>query len=285
MRSLRRILFFVLSIVYLTACQKELNEPIDTPNSGNNGGNNTGGSNNNTTCNNAVMKLKRWQSLFDDSTYVAATWNADGSIQSIKYNEPFSEYRTATYVYQNGRITQAILYDNIMNQPYDTALFHYNAAGLVDSMYLKNDNWFDVSLGYTNGKLTKYTRYANGGVMLYWDIQTDLKGNVTKAIEWWNDTGGFTKQSVYSHTRDDRKNPFKDLAPFMFYLADDYSIFRLWGPNNYTDDRYQDFTGTGTDVVTGFKFKYNNNCYPNTSQQTLMGQTFFTDDDFQYTYY
>src|SRR6185369_6948621 len=272
------------SLVYLTSCQKELADASSGGNSGGGGG--TGGSGNyNSSCNNTLMKIKRWQALFDDSDYIAATWNGDGTIQTIKYNVPLSEYRTATYVYQNNRVAQAILYDNMNNHPYDTAIFHYNDAGLVDSMYLKNDNWFDISLGYSNGKINKYTRYANGGVMFYWDIETDAKGNISKATEWWNDPSGFIKQSVETYTRDDRKNPFKDLAAYMFYLNDDYEIFRAWGPNNYTDERYQDFTGTGVDLTTGFKFKYNSNCYPNTSQNTIMGQTIFPDDDFQFTYY
>jgi len=287
MRSLIRILFFILPLVYLTACQKELNENLNSNNNGggNNNGGTGGGSTYNTSCNNSVMKLKRWQALFDDSDYIAATWTANGSIQSIKCNVPLSEYRTATYVYQNNRITQAILYDNMSDKIYDTALFHYNADGLVDSMYLKNDHYFDMSLGYTNGKLTKYTRYADGHVMLYWDIQTDAKGNISKATEWWSGSGGFTKETMETYTRDDRKNPFKDLAPYMLYLNEPYQIFRAWGPNNYTDERYQELTGTGVELTTGYKFKYNNNCYPNTSQQTIMGQTLFPDDDFQFTYY
>ena len=71
----------------------------------------------------------------------------------------------------------------------------------------------------------------------------------------------------------------------MMYLDDDYNIFWYWGPNNYTDQRFQDFSGTGIDLTSGFKFKYNNNCYPASSQNTIMGQVLFTDDDFTFTYY
>jgi hypothetical protein len=286
MRSLNPVLFLVLSFIYFTSCQKEISDATiggSTGSGGTGGGGNN--NNNNTSCNNTVMKLKRWQALFDDSDYIAATWNGSGGIQTIKYSVPLSEYRTATYVYQNNRITQAILYDHMYNQLYDTALFHYNSAGLVDSMYLKNDNGFDISLRYTNGDLTKLTRYSGAAVMYYWDVQTDAKGNIVKATEWWKDTGGFTKESVYTYTRDDRKNPFKDLAPFMFYLNDEYEIFWLWGPNNFTDQRYQDFSGTGLDVLAGHKYKYNENCYPASSQQTVSGQVFFPDDDFRFTYY
>ena len=286
MRPFRLILFAILSLSYLSSCQKEL--PDD--NSGSTGGGGTGGGtggggNYNSSCNNTIMKIKRLQALFDDSNYIAATWNTDGTIKNIKLNVPLSEYRTATYVYQNNRITQAMLYDNMNNQQDDTVIFHYNTAGLVDSMYLKNDDWFDISLGYSNGKVNKYTRYASGSIMFYWDIITDAKGNITQAVEWWNGTSGFSKESTYTFTRDDRKNPFKDLAPYMFYLNDDYEIFRFWGPNNYIDQRYQDHTGTGTDLTTGLKYKYNSNCYSNTAQQTIFGQTLFPDDDFQYTYY
>jgi hypothetical protein len=71
----------------------------------------------------------------------------------------------------------------------------------------------------------------------------------------------------------------------MLYLDDEYKIFRDWGTNNYTEQRFQDLTGTGVDILTGLKFKYNDNCYPATTQQTLGGQVFFTDDDFLFTYY
>jgi hypothetical protein len=116
-------------------------------------------------------------------------------------------------------------------------------------------------------------------------VETDVKGNIVKATEWWEDNNTFKKESVYTYTRDDRKNPFKDIAPYMFYLNEEYEIFHAWGPNNYTAQRYQDFSGTGLDVLTGYKFKYNDNCYPATSQMTLSGQVVFTDDDFSFTYY
>lgn len=287
MRTLPLIVIGFVSLVYFSSCQKEVPDDLSVTGNGGSGGTSggTGGATYNASCNNTVMKIKRWQALFDTAHYIAATWNGDGTVQTIKYNVPLSEYRTATYLYQNNRVTGAALYENLSNQRGDTALFHYNAAGLVDSMYLKNSYWFDMSIRYTNGKITKFIRYADGQVLYYWDVETDAKGNVTKAVEWNGGSSGFTKESTYTYTRDDRKNPFSDLAPYMFYLNDEYEIFRLWGPNNYTDQRYQDHTGTGIDLTTGFKFKYNSNCYPATSQQTIMGATLFTDDDFQFTYY
>jgi hypothetical protein len=220
--------------------------------------------------------------LSDDSSYVDATWNADGTIQSIKYNMTFSTYRTATYVYQNGRIVQAILYDNLNKKHFDTALFHYNAAGLVDSVYLKNENWNDAAFRYINGKLSKCTRYSGGRVYSYWDFETDAKGNVTKASEWWYFVGGLSNVSVETYSRDDRKNPFKDLAPFLFYLDRLDGVFRLWGPNNYNGGRHQLQNG---EFINKLTFSYNSNCYPGNSHQTMSGEQVYTDQEFQYSYY
>ena len=237
-------------------------------------------------CNNTVMKLKKWQATFDADHYIETAWNGDGTIQSIKVNVPLSEYRTAKFIYANGRIKEAVLYESGTNTVYDTAVYRYNAAGKVDSMYLKNDDWFDISLKYnSSNKLIKYTRYASGDVMFYWNIVTDANDNVTKAEEFWNNGTSFDKETTYTFTRDTKKNPLSGLAPYMMYLDDDYQSFWYWGPNNYTDQRYQDHTGTGIDLTTGYKFKYNTSCYPISSQNTIMGQTLFTDDDFLYTYY
>ena len=275
-RTLPALLAF--SLFYLSSCKKEAgsNDP-----DGNNGGNN----NNNASCNNTVMKLKKWQALFNPDHYNELEWNSNGSIKMIKMNVPLSEYRSATYLYENDRIKEAVLRTSYNNEIYDTVIFHYNGAGKVDSMYLKNDNYFNIKLTYTGGKITKYTRYANTVPMIYWDIETDAKDNITKAVEWWDLGSGFEKQSTMTFTRDDRKNPFAGLAPYMFYLDDDYNIFWYWGPNNYTNQNYLDHTGSGINLNTGFKFKYNDNCYPATSQNTIEGSILFTDDDFQFTYY
>jgi hypothetical protein len=231
------------------------------------------------------MKLKKWQATFDANHYIECSWNNDGTIQSIKMNTPLSEYRKAVYIYASGKIKEAVLYDNNTDQIVDTVVYHYNTDGKVDSMYRKHDNWFDIKLSYTNGKISKYTRIAGGGVMFYWTITTDSKGNITGAEEYWNDNGTFTKESTYTWTRDDRKNPFANIAEYMMYLDDDYNIFWYYGPNNYKDQRYVDHTGSGIDLTTGFKFVYNNNCYPASSQNTIMGQVLFPDPDFTFTYY
>lgn len=288
MKLLARItLLLVPTLIFLSSCQKEGSFEDPNGGSGGNGGGNGGGTNNG-PCNNTVMKIKKRQATFDANHFVEATWNTDGTIHSINLNESFTEYRTATFVYANGKIKEAILTDNRNNnQVYDTAVFRYNAAGKVDSMYLKNDDWFDIKLDYNNGKLVKYSRYASGGVLFYWTIVTDANDNIVKAEEYYDDGsgGGFKKESTYTYTRDDRKDPFAGLAPYMMYLDDDYGIFRFWGANNYIDQRYVDHTGSGIDLTTGNKFKYNNNCYPASSQNTILGQVLFTDDDFTFTYY
>ena len=280
-------LALLLPVVFiLFSCQKEITDDPGGTTGGSGGGGNTGGGSATPNCNNTVMKLKKWQATFDADHYIETAWNGDGTIQSIKVNVPLSEYRTAKFIYANGRIKEAVIYESGTNTVYDTAVYRYNAAGKVDSMYLKNDDWFDISLKYnSSNKLIKYTRYASGDVMFYWNIVTDANDNVTRAEEFWNNGTSFDKETTYTFTRDTKKNPLAGLAPYMMYLDDDYQSFWYWGPNNYTDQRYQDHTGTGTDLTTGYKFKYNTSCYPISSQNTIMGQTLFTDDDFLYTYY
>lgn len=273
MRALSKTIKFLIPVILiLVSCTKGPRDVID-------GGGGTG------NCNTTVMKLKKWQATFDANHYIEAAWNTDGTIQSLKVNVPLSEYLTARYNYANGKIKEAILYDNASNTIFDTVVYHYDANGKVDSMYRKSDNWFDIKLTYSGGKLVKYTRYAAGAIMFYWNIITDANDNVIKAEEYWNNGGTFSKETTYTYTRDDKKNPLAGLAPYMMYLDDDYQGFWYWGPNNYTDQRYQDHTGTGIDLTTGYKFKYNGNCYPASSQNTIMGQPLFPDDDFVFTYY
>ncbi len=95
----------------------------------------------------------------------------------------------------------------------------------------------------------------------------------------------YTKESTLTFTRDDRKNPLESFAPYLFYLDDEYQVFWYWGPNNFTDQRFVDHTGSGIDLTTGYKFKYNANCYPSSSQNTIFIAALFADDDFTYTYY
>jgi len=277
------VLYLIPVAIILISCQKEVS-PDTLPNTGGGG---TGGSGGQTgSCNNTVMKLKKWQATYDPNHYIETAWNSDGTIQSIKVNVPLSEYMTAKFIYAGGRIKEAVLLDNATSAVYDTAVYHYNSAGKVDSMYLKNDDYFDISLTYnSSNKLVKYTRYASGGVMFYWTIVTDANDNIIKAEEYWHNGTSFDKESTFTFTRDTKKNPLAGLSPYMMYLNDDYESFWYWGANNYTDQRYQDHTGSGIDLTTGFKFKYNASCYPISAQNTIMGQTVFTDDDFVFTYY
>jgi hypothetical protein len=237
-------------------------------------------------CNNTVMRLKKWMATFDDDHYIEATWNSDGTINTLKVNVPLSDYSTAKYVYAGGKIKEAVLYDNYSSTAYDTVVYRYNAEGKVDSLHRKVSGGFGIRLTYTNGKLTKCTRYdAPGSIMYYYDVVTDVHGNIISAIEYWENGASFEKQSTFTYKRDTRKNPLADLAPYMIYLNDEYEAFWYWGPNNFTDQRYQDHTGTGTDITSGHKYKYNENCYPLSSQNTLMGQPVFDEDDFTFTYY
>lgn len=265
---MKRLLYLYVLFIFCS-CQKE--------------GSNENGAGD---CNNTVMKLKKWQATFDADHYIEASWNTDGTIQSLKVNVPLSDYRTARYIYANGRIKEAVLYENGTNSIIDTAVYRYNAEGKVDSMYLKGDDYFGIRLTYSNGKITRYTRYDGpNSIMFYWTIAADAQDNIIKAEEYWNNGTTFEKQTTYTFTRDTKKNPLSGLAPYMMYLDDDYQSFWYWGPNNFTDQRYQDHTGSGTDLTTGHKFRYNENCYPASTQNTIMGQVLLQDNDFTYTYY
>jgi len=282
---LKFLLYFIPIIVILNSCQKEVSSEPGTNNGGGNGGG-TGGGGSTGNCNNTVMRLKKWQATADANNYIEMTWNTDGTIQSVKINVPLSDYRTAKFNYASGRIKEAVLYDNATNAVIDTVIYHYNAAGKVDSMYLKHDNYFDIALTYSNNKLVKYTRYeSNRDVMYYYTVVTDANDNVIKAEEYWNNGSSYSKETIFNFTRDTKKNPLAGLAPYLMYLDDEYQAFWYWGPNNYTDERYQDLTGSGIDLTTGYKFVYNANCYPSSSRVTIMGQPVFTDDDYTFTYY
>jgi hypothetical protein len=79
----------------------------------------------------------------------------------------------------------------------------------VDSMYLKNEDWFDISLRYnSSNQLVKYTRYGSGVILIYWTIVTDDNDNVVKAEDYWNNGAlGYSKETNYTFTRDAKKNP------------------------------------------------------------------------------
>jgi hypothetical protein len=281
---MRKYLLLLTLTVLVFSCAKESSLETGNPPPGTGGGGGTGGGTG--TCNNTVMKLKKMQALFQASDSISMSWTAGGAVDKIVMNLQLSDYLTAKYIYQNNRIQEAVLLDqNNNNAIVDTVVFRYNVAGKVDSMYRKGGG-FDRSLKYdAAGKLVKITRHDNGGIMYYWTIVTDTKGNITKAEEWWDDgAGGFEKLSSYTYTRDAKKNPFDGLAVYMLDLDDEYAIFRLWGANNNVDQTYTD-PSLGLSLVTGMKFKYNANCYPATSQNTISGQALFPDDDWQFLYY
>jgi hypothetical protein len=231
------------------------------------------------------MKFKRLQSLGDPEDYLEAEWNTDGTLKKIKMNLPLSELRNATYIYDNSRIKEAVIRENYSGDIVDTAVIHYDGNGQVDSMYLKHDDSYNIKLTYTSKLLTRVTRFVNTRPGIYWDVETDGKGNVTKAVEWLDQGSGFEKQSTFIFTRDDRKNPLASLAPYMIYLDDAQNIFWYWGPNNYIDQNYQDHTGSGISLITGNKFSYNDNCYPANSETTINGVALLNEPNFEYSYY
>jgi len=271
------------TVLVLASCQKETS--TENGNGGAPGGGSGGGTNG--SCNSTVMRLNKMQSTSEPNDYIQATWNSDGTIHSLRLQQLLIDQVTATYIYSNGKITEAVMTNNDDGSLIDTAEFRYNAQGKVDSVWRKHDVGFGVKLTYSNGKLIKYTRYGDtpSDIMEYWDIVTDANDNIVKAEEFWNETTGFTKQTTYTYTRDDRKNPLAGYAPYLLHIITIEPIFWYWGPNNYTNQRYIDYTGTGTDLTTGYKYKYNNNCYPGSSQFTIQGQVVFTDDDYTYTYF
>ena len=280
--KLVRSLLVLTCVIALASCQKEISFDNANPD-GSNGGN-TGGNNNNPGCNDISMKLKRYQSLVEHENYIELSWNSDGTLQRMTYKDVVSLHRTATYTYENGKISEAAFRTHD-DQVYDTAVYHYNADNKVDSIYLKNDDRYNIALSYQEGKLRRFTYYSGTTITSYFDITTDAKDNIVAYTEYWAEPSGFAKQSSSSLVRDDRKNPFTGLAPYMFHFDDDYIIFRYWGPNNHTDVIWHDYGGSGMDMIVGQKYKYNENCYPVSNQTTLMGQVLFTDDDYSYTYY
>lgn len=277
------LLLTAIVSMLIFSCSKERSlETGITPPPGGGGGGTGGGSG----CNNVVMKLTKLQALFDVNQFITVGWTPGGAVDNVKMNMQFSDYLTAKYIYENSKIKEAVLIDHINgNAILDTAVFRHNAAGKLDSMYRKGGG-FDLSLKYdASGKLVKLIRHDNGGMMYYYDITTDAGGNITKAVEYWNSGGNFIKQSTFLYTRDNKKNPFETMAPYMLYLDDEYAIFRHWGPNNYIDQTYEDHTTPGLVMVTGEKNRYNANCYPTKGQNTIMGAVLFpNDDDWEYFY-
>jgi hypothetical protein len=273
-KSIIILAFFVVSIVFIS-CRKDNSTFVSDKM-------------NDSDCDNTVMQIKKMQSTTDSNEYVQAEWNTDGTVKMINMNLAFSENKTVHYVYENGRVTEAILNNNINAPEPDTVVYHYNTDGKVDSMYLKvgkDDYNSSIKLTYTDGKLTKLTGYMGIAVDYYWDIETDENHNVTKAIEYSKDGSSFIKENTYTYTRDEKKNPLKDVAVYMLYLDEAYNIFQYWGNNNYTDQKYEAHTGIPVDMTTGAKFKYNEHCYPVSYMNTVFGMVVLNEDSFIYTYY
>lgn len=281
------LLFASVLCLAIFSCSKETS--LETGNNptqpGGGGGGGTGGGTG-ACVNSVVMKLTRLQSLFDANQYIRMSWNSSSAVDSVVMNLQLSEYLTAKYIYENSRIKEAVLLDH--NNGYailDTVVFRHNAAGKMDSMYRKGGG-FDRSFKYdATGKLTRITRHDNGGVMYYYDITMDSRGNITKAVEFWNNGTAFEKQSTFLYSRDEKRNPFASIAPYMLELDDEYAIFRHWGSNNYVEQTYEDHTTPGLIMITGEKNLYNTNCYPTKSQNTIMGAVLFPNDyDWEYFY-
>lgn len=242
----------------------------------------------NSDCDTTVKRIKKIQSTTSESDFLEAEWNTDGTVKKINMNLIFSENRRADYVYENGRIIQVILNNNINDPETDTAVFHYNTEGNVDSIYLKvgkDDYNSNIKLTYTEGKLKKLVGYMGTEIYYYYDIETDANQNITKATEYQKDGASFVKENTYTFTYDSKKNPLKKLGVYMLYLDDADNIFQLWGSNNYIDQRYEGHTGIPVDVTTGNKYKYNDHCYPVSYMQTVMGMVILNEDAYTYTYY
>lgn len=268
------LIFLSLSIV---ACRKDNSSFVsEVPGSSN--------------CNSVEMKLKKIQATSDERFYLSAEWNSDNTVKMLELNDMLAPGLNASYVYENGKIKEAVLRYIDETDIDDTCIYHYNTEGKVDSIYLKDDKTRyggNIKLSYTGGKLTKLIGYSGTEPKFYWDITTDGNQNITKAVEYHKSETGYTKENTFTYTRDGKKNPLKNLAVYMLCLDDPYVIFRYWGDNNYTDQRYEGHTDPVVDLTTGSKFKYNENCYPKSSVNTISGVPLMIDDqgDWLYTYY
>jgi hypothetical protein len=220
----------------------------------------------------------------DPDDYIEAEWDTDGKIKTIKNAHSLHKSRT-TYEYQNGRITRAVLHNLNGNDQTGSIIYQYNPDGRVILMYDEADEDDNSRFEYANGKLKKVTRYVDGSIDTYWDVQTDENNNIVKAEEWLNEESDFTKQATYTFTRDTRKNPFKDLAVYMMHFDDASLIFNFWGANNFTNEVVKTYGFFAMEATAGFKYKYDASCHPVSSQQTLSGVVSVLTDSYQYTYY
>jgi len=271
---------FATAMTLLIACSKETS--IDTGGNGGPGGGGGGGNNN---CTGTAQKLKEFKYLHDTSEYIRISYNTQGKVSSIRYKMLLSEYLIHNFIYENNRIAKSVLQDMQTDNIIDTVVYLYDANGRVDSTYCIRN--YRNSMKYTwdaSGRLKKITSYNEfGEVHYYADLTLDARGNIIRTDDYLNDSnGGFEKLSKYDMTRDDKNNPFAELAIYMFYLDDEQDIFQLYGPNNFVDETFFHYSNSATGT-TGFKYKYNN-CYPTKAAVTFMGVPILNEDAYEFVY-
>jgi hypothetical protein len=268
MRKLTPVLFLALLLALFSSCKKS--STPDAPSG----------------CNAVVQQLNHFQSTSDPNDYLAATWNSDATVSSLKMFEAYSFTLSISFTYSGGRISAGAI-KNSSDVFLDSAIFHYNATGKVDSMYTKTGWGRGIAITYTSGSITKISWYNGTSLAWYWNIVSDAAGNITAgdAYEWDSGTSAFVRTAHYDYTRDDKKNPLAGLSAYMLYLDDDYAIYRTWGPNNNVNQHYVDYSGGGFNITTGYSYTYNSNCYPTGAKNTINGVPIFATDDYTFTYY
>lgn len=268
MRSLTLVLALAIFLTQFSSCKK------------------SSSTNNPNGCNTVVQQLQRFQSASDPNDYFEATWNSDNTISGMKMYEQLSNILNITFTYSGGRISAGAI-KNSSDVFLDSAIFHYNGAGQVDSMYTKAHWQRGISITYTGGVVSKISWYNGTSLAWYWNITSDASGNITAGdeYEWDSGTSTFVRTTRYEYTRDSKKSPFAGLSPYMLYLDDDYAIYRTWGPNNNVNQRWIDYSGGGFDITSGYLYTYNGNCYPTGARTTINGVPVFSTDDYTFTYY
>ena len=242
-------------------------------------------------CNSVVSKLKKYYSVNTSTPFdtLSVTYNSNGTVNQVFNHLQGNLPQGFSFRYANGKISQAILTSLSTNTITDTVDYFYNSSNLLDSLSLRKttNSYANVKFVYSGSTLVKVKGYSRAIPTFYWDIVADANGNITRAEQYWTSSTGWQKESLYEFTRDDRKNPFN---PFAIYLLgsgydEAYHYFRLMGSNNYTNQTYTDYTGSGLVLTTGFQYKLNSDCYPTASTATIDGQVLFAGDDFRFSYY
>lgn len=229
-------------------------------------------------------KLKRIQNAFNDTEFIETEWHSDGRIKGITMTELLSRGLRLSFIYTGTVLTGANVYEAGYNNVHATVSYHYNSTGQLDSIGGTERGRF--KLIYNGDKLVRIKEYIRSSPYRTHDIEMDDKGNITKAVDHYNGENGLEKESTHSYVRDKKVNPLAGLAPYMLTLDDVYAISRHWGPNNYTEQIYEDHTDWLIRVSTGAKINYDNNCYPTSSTSLVEGQVFIDDTpDTIYSYY